>query len=279
MRVGALLLGAVALLSGRGGAMQVEDSSAVNDSSAVVDSFAVDDSSAAVGRPHFWVRPVASFVVPGSGQLLAHQDRAAIYLGVEIYGLTRFIQLTLASHRDASRFRDLAFQVARSAFSPTQRDTVFEYFETMQRYMESGQFDRDPGAAFAPESDTTTYNGTVWLTARRTYWRDPNSPPDPQSLEYARAVQFYDSHAVGPGYLWSWQNSEQQLNVFRETIRKSDSAFRKAQDQLGILLANHLASVVDAFISSRLSSAARRPTTLRTFVGLTDAIISISVAF
>ena len=151
--------------------------------------------------------PAASLVVPGTGQMLAHQDRAVVYIGIEVYGLTRYLQLTLASHEDANRFRDLAFEVARAAFNPTQRDTVFEYFETMQRYVESGAFDRDPGSGFAPEVDTTTYNGSVWLTARRTYWRDPNVPPDPQSLEYARAVQFYDAHAVGPGYLWSWRNA------------------------------------------------------------------------
>ena len=261
VRAGALLLGAVALIGGRSGASQVVD------------------STAAVKRERFWVRPAASLVLPGSGQILAHQDRAAIYIGTELYGLTRFIQLTLAAHRDATQFRDLAFHVARGAFAPAQRDTVFEYFETMQRFMESGQFDRDPGPAFAPEIDTTTYNGSVWLTARRTYWRDPNAPQDPQSLEYARAVRFYDAHAVGPGYLWSWRSSEQQLAVFRETIRKSDSAFRKAQDQLGILLANHLVSAVDAFISSRLSSAAHRPTTVRTALRRSDAVISISVAF
>jgi hypothetical protein len=261
VRAGALLLGAVALIGGRSGASQVVD------------------STAAAGRWRFWVRPVVSFLVPGSGQILAHQDRAAIYIGTEVYALTRFMQLTIASHRDATRFRDLAFQVARGAFAPARQDTVFEYFETMQRFMESGQFDRDPGPAFAPEIDTMTYNGSVWLTARRTYWRDPNAPPDPQSLEYARAVQFYDAHAVGPGYLWSWRNSEQQLSVFRETIRKSDSAFRNAQDQLGILLANHLVSAVDALISSRLSSAAHRLTTVRTALRRTDTVISISMAF
>lgn len=262
MRPGALLLAAVALIGGRPAASQVPDSTA-----------------AVKGRWPFWVRPAASFFVPGSGQILAHQDRAAIYIGTEVYGLTRFIQLTLASHSDAARFRDLAFQVARGAFSPTRRDTVFEYFETMQRFVESGQFDRDPGPAFAPEIDTTTYNGSVWLTARRTYWRDPNVPPDPQSLEYARAVQFYDGHAVGPGFVWSWRSSEQQLSVFRETIRKSDGAFRNAQNQLGILLANHLVSAVDALISSRLSSATHRLTTLRTAVTRTNAFIAISVAF
>jgi hypothetical protein len=261
MRLGALALGAVALFGGRSGASQVVD------------------TTATAKRSAFWVRPAASFVVPGSGQILAHQDRAAIYIGTEVYALTRFLQLTMASHRDATRFRDLAFQVARSAFSPTRRDTVFEYFETMQRFMESGQFDGDPGPAFAPESDTTTYNGSVWLTARRTYWRDPNVSPDPQSLEYARAVQFYDAHAVGPGYLWSWRNAEQQLSVFRETIRKSDGAFRNAQNQLGVLLANHLVSAVDALISSRLSSAAHRLTTVRTSLRRNDTVISVSVAF
>jgi hypothetical protein len=261
VRAGALLLAAVALISGRSGASQVMD------------------STAAAKRWPFWVRPAASFLVPGAGQILAHQDRAAIYIGTELYGLTRFIQLTIASHRDATRFRDLAFQVARGAFAPARRDTVFEYYETMQRFMESGEFDRDPGSAFMPESDTTTYNGSVWLTARRTYWRDPNAPPDPQSLEYARAVQFYDTHAVGPGYLWSWRNAEQQLSVFRETIKKSDNAFRSAQNQLGILLANHLVSAVDALISNRLSSATNRLTTVRTALDRTSAVISISVAF
>ena len=263
MRAGALLLAAVALIGWRSGASQAT----------------IVDSTAATGRWRFWVRPVASFLVPGSGQILAHQDRAAIYIGTEVYALTRFIQLTVASHRDATRFRDLAFQVARSAFAPMRRDTVFEYFETMQRFMESGQFDRDPGPAFAPEVDTTTYNGSVWMTARRTYWQDPNAPPALGSPAYAKAVQFYETHAVTPGYLWSWSNSGQQLGVFKETIRKSDNAFRHAQDQLGILLANHLVSAVDAFISSRISSAAHRPTTFRTALRRSDAFFSISVAF
>lgn len=262
MRVRTLLLGTVALFAGGRAAGQD-----------------VEDSSAAIKRWPFWVRPAASLVVPGTGQMLAHQDRAVVYIGIEVYGLTRYLQLTLASHEDANRFRDLAFDVARAAFNPTQRDTVFEYFETMQRYVESGAFDRDPGSGFAPEVDTTTYNGSVWLTARRTYWRDPNVPPDPQSLEYARAVQFYDTHAVGPGYLWSWRNAGDEMGVYRETIRKSDSAFRQAQDQLGILLANHLVSAVDALISSRLSSAVHRPTTWRTVVGRSATVFSLSIAF
>ena len=260
-RTRALLLGTVALIAWRPGVGQAPD------------------STAAVARRRFWVRPVASVLVPGSGQLVAQQHRAAVYLAAELYALTRFLQLTITSHRNAAQFRDLAFQVARSGFAPTQRDTAFEYFETMQRFTDSGQFDRDAGPVFAPEADTATYNGSVWLLARRTFWSDLNTPPDPTSPAYARAVQFYEAHAVGPGYLWSWRDAQPQLGVFRETIRKSDNAFRSAQHQLGILLANHLVSAVDALISSRLARAAHRPTALRTTLAHGAVAVRVSVGF
>lgn len=233
----------------------------------------------AEARRQFWVRPLASAIVPGTGQLMAHQSRAALYFAVELYALTRFVQLTVVSHREADQFRDLAFQVARAAFQPSQRDTTFEYFETMQRFRQSGQFDRDPGTTFQPEVDTTTFNGSMWLLARRTYWVDPNRPPPPGSPEYARALTFYEMHAVGTGYLWSWTGSEEQLGVFRETIRESDNAAREAQDQLGLLLANHLVSAVDAFISSRLERAAHRPMTWHTTLAPGVRGVSLSVGF
>jgi len=246
---------------------------------AVAPRAAAQGVDTAEARRQFWVRPAASAIVPGMGQLMAHQSRAAIYFAVELYALTRFVQLTVVSHREADHFRDLAFQVARAPFQPSQRDTTFEYFETMQRFRQSGQFDRDPGSAFQPEPDTTTFNGSQWLLARRTYWADPNRPPDPGSPEYARALTFYEEHAVGPGYLWSWTGSEEQLGVFRETIRESDNAARQAQDQLGLLLANHLVSAVDAFISSRLEHAAHRPMTWHTTIAPGVRGVSLSVGF
>src|SRR5256885_6763483 len=69
------------------------------------------------------------------------------------------------------------------------------------------------------------------------------------SPEYVRAVQFYQQHAVGPGFVWSWRNKPLEQDVFRETIRRSDDAFRTAQNVVGVLLANHVASAVDALIS------------------------------
>lgn len=222
------------------------------------------DSAAAAARSRLWLRPVASLVVPGAGQLLAKQDRGLIYLATEAFVLSRFLQLTHDAHRSASRYRDLAYAVARRGFTTVRRDTVFEYYEIMERFTTSGEFDRDPGPGLAPEDDPVTYNGSVWLLARRTFWADPSSPPPPTSPEYQLALQFYSSHAVGPDFRWSWQDASLEQLEFRTTIRLSDDAFRHAQSQLGVLLANHLVSAIDALISSRLTSGLRRPTTVNT---------------
>lgn len=217
-----------------------------------------------VARTRLWLRPVASLVAPGMGQLMARQDRGLIYLAAEAFVLSRFIQLSHDAHRGANRYRDLAYMVARRGYTVSRRDTVFEYYETMERFANSGEFDLDPGPALSPEDDPTTYNGSVWLLARRTFWSDPNTPPPPTAPEYQLALQFYRGHAVGPDFRWSWSGATLEQQEFRATIRSSDDAFRHAQGQLGVLLANHLVSAVDALISNRLSASLRRPATVET---------------
>ena len=217
--------------------------------------------------PSVLVRPLASLLVPGSGQLLAHQDRGAVYLAAEVYLLSRYLQLDHEALRGARRYRDIAFAVARRDFNPTRRDTIFEYFEQMEKFTASGIYDADPGPAFVPENDPSTYNGAVWLLARRTFWPDPNVAPDPTSPQYWQALQFYQARAVGPNFQWSWRDHALEHEVFRDYIRTSDAAFRSAQNQVGLLLANHLVSVVDAVISARLSAIAGRAAQVHTSVG------------
>ena len=181
---------------------------------------------------------------------------------------------------EARRFQSLAFDVARQSFVPLRRDTIFEYYEQMERFAESGRYDADTGPAFVPESDPATYNGSVWLLARRTFWADPNIPPDPTSPQYWKALQFYQARAVGPNFLWSWRNHSLEHEVFRDYIRRSDNAFRRAQNQVGLLLANHVLSAVDALISARMSAAAGRAAEMRTSVGLSGrSEVRFSIAF
>ena len=229
---------------------------------------AQDSAAATVRKPaRVVLRPLASLLVPGSGQLLAHQDRGAVYLAAEVYLVSRFVQLQHDARREADRYQAMAYDIARRVFGPTRRDTVFEYYEQMERFVESGAYDRDPGDAFVPESDPGTYNGSVWLLARRTFWEDPDAPPDPTSPAYWRALQFYQARAVGAGFLWTWRDHSLEHQVFRESIRRSDNAFRRAQNQVGLLLANHVVSAVDALISNRLAAATGRPAAVHTSLG------------
>ena len=226
------------------------------------------------------VRPLASLIIPGMGQLMAHQDRGAVYIAAEVYLLSRYLQLDHEATVEARRFQSLAFDVARQSFVPLRRDTIFEYYEQMERFAESGRYDADTGPAFIPESDPATYNGSVWLLARRTFWADPNIPPDPTSLQYWKALQFYQARAVGPNFLWSWRNHSLEHEVFRDYIRRSDNAFRRAQNQVGLVLANHVLSAVDALISARMSAAAGRAAEMRTSVGLSGrSEVRFSIAF
>ncbi len=189
-----------------------------------------------------------------------------VYVAGETFILSRFLRLTHDGRRGAERYRDLAYAVARRGFTQARRDTVFEYYETMERFSASGEFNRnpDPAGRVIPEDDPTTYNGSIWLLARRTYWPDPDNPPPPGSGPDLAALSFYRAHAVGPDFRWSWRDASLEQQEYRATIRSSDDAFRSAQNQLGLLLANHLVSAIDALISSRLSASLRRQATLET---------------
>lgn len=215
------------------------------------------DAPATAASVPVWLPPVASAVVPGSGQLLMGQGRGVIYLAVEGLLLVRFFSFQSDGRRESDRYRDLAFSVARAPFSPSVRDTVFEYFEQMGRYVESGPFDTDPGPGLVPPIDERTYNGAIWELARNTFFTDPDATPDVDSEEYQRALEFYRARAIGPEFLWSWRNAGLEQDLYRQSIRLSDDGFRRATQQLGLLLANHLISAVDAFVSGRLGGGNR----------------------
>lgn len=203
-----------------------------------------------------WFSPIASAIIPGSGQLIRKEDRGAIYIIAEVFLLQRFISLWNESRDEEKSYRELALKVARAPFGATLPDTVFEYFEQMGRYRESGAYDTDPGPALVPPTDESTYNGNIWALARRTYFSGTTVPPD-TSIVFQTALAFYRSRAIGPNYQWSWQNAVVEQDLFRQTIQHGDETFRRATQQLGLLLANHFLSAVDAFVSERLSRGRR----------------------
>ncbi|UCG87293.1 MAG: hypothetical protein JSW71_01740 [Gemmatimonadota bacterium] len=185
---------------------------------------------------------------------MAGQERGAVYLAVEAVLLVQLFSYRSEAKRERDRYIDLAFNVARAPFAPARRDTVFEYFEQLERFVESGPFDTDPGAALVPPTDELTYNGSVWKLARETFLPDPGMP-DTTSLEYRRALEFYSSQAVGPNFQWSWRDAGLEQDLYSRSIKRSDDAFRSSTQFLGLLLVNHLLSAIDAFVSYRLGRA------------------------
>ncbi len=211
-------------------------------------AFAPEDSTGPT-----WVPTASSLIIPGSGQLMLGQERGAIYLVVEAFLLARLFRFYSEGSSESDRYRELAFTVARARYNPTVLDTSFTYYETLQDFRESGAFDTDPGPDLVPPLDERTFNGSIWALARETFFVNPDSIPDPTSAEYQRALDFYRRRAVGPNFLWSWRDAGLEQDLYSQSIRQSDEAFRRATTQLGLLLVNHLLSAIDAFITTRVT--------------------------
>lgn len=201
-----------------------------------------------------WVYPVSSLLIPGSGQLMGGHERGVLYLAAEAFLLLRFWSHRADGQQSRERYLDLAFTVARAQFRPARRDTVFEYYETMESYLESGPFNAGPGPELIPPTDESTFNGYVWRLARETFLANPDTVLDTDSDAYQRAVDFYRSRAVGPNFQWSWRDAGLERDLFRRSIRHSDQALKAATQYLGLVLANHLVGAIDAFVTERIGS-------------------------
>lgn len=206
-------------------------------------------SGAERSKPPALETTLASAVLPGGGQLMLKQKRAAAYLGVEAAGLVYHLSAKREGRRERDTYRRIATTIARADFSPNGPRGDWDYHERMGKFVASGAFDLSPGGELDPETDTETYNGTVWLLARQTYWRDASDPPARSSPEYTAALGFYSGRAVRDDMRWSWAGQPEAFQGFRSAIDASNSAFRSATHAASIVLANHFLSAVDAYVS------------------------------
>lgn len=210
---------------------------------------AVGDSTA----PTRWYAPVASLVVPGLGQALLGEERAIGYVITELYAWLEYRAWRTEGRRRRGEYQRLAADVARAGFGAGLPPVgPFSYYETMRNFVASGAFDRVPGGALDPEIDETTFNGQLWRLARETYWADPAVTPPEESAAYRNAQSLYIQRAVLPEYAWSWRDAALEYDLYRLTIARSNVAFRRAQSFAGVLIANHLLSMVDAIAVVRV---------------------------
>src|SRR5688500_8884354 len=211
-------------------------------------SAAVQDS-VAPRRPSAGLVTAASALVPGAGQAMLRQRRALAYFVLEAAGVAYYVKELRDGRSERNRYREIALTVSRAPFQPNGEIGSWDYYERMEKFIASGAFDVVPGGATDPESDTETFNGSIWLLARETYWRDPDMPPPPGSPEHVAALRFYEERAVTPGFRWSWLGQPAAYQDYRSAIAGSNSAFRSAEQTLSFIPANHFLSAVDAYVS------------------------------
>ncbi|MDA1082800.1 MAG: hypothetical protein O2973_14265 [Gemmatimonadetes bacterium] len=205
-------------------------------------------------RDSSWWVPLSSTIVPGLGQLHLGQSRAVAYAAVEAYAIFRYVAGEAAVRRERGRYLTLARDIARAFVPGNTAIGDWDYYEAMEKHIESGVFDRAPGTgSLAPEGDVTTFNGAVWLKARQlSNWPDVDVELPHSSAPYQAAIAYYLAHAVGPEYRWSWRNAQLEWDVYRQSIRQKNAASRDAGHYLAVLAFNHLLSTVDAFVTLRL---------------------------
>jgi len=224
------------------------------------------------GDNPWWV-PLASAAIPGAGQARLGQDRFIAYLALEGFLWARYAADRREALRERAAYRRVAMLVSRAAYPGDKPVGDFEYYERMEDWIASGNFDRDPNTAvLEPETDTTTYNGAMWLLARKTYWPTPTTPPPPGSGAAIAALRFYEESAIRPQFQWSWRNARYEQDVFRRHIRASNEAYRHAIEDIGVVIANHVLSTVDAYISLRLRLSAAQAPGMEDDLGLTATI-------
>ena len=196
---------------------------------------------------------LSSLAAPGLAQYRLGSRRWLLYASVEL--LSAFLYASRRSDAESARrdYRDLAWNAARSGLSRgVRRDGDFAYYETLSNWDASGAWDADPSRpGIQPETDLTTYNGSVWALAFALYDLDAATPG--ASPDYARALEYYQEHGYAPPFLWHWGAGDQRER-FSRLVGRSDRLFGEARRALWIVVVNHVASALDGFVSVRLAT-------------------------
>jgi hypothetical protein len=204
-------------------------------------------------RPAPWYAPIAS-IVPGAGQAILHQQRSLGYVVAETFLLIGAVRASREANSARNEYRRLASEVARASFGTNRPRALWKYYETLEstEYPSSGEYDLNLGGKFTPETDLTTYNGRQWLQARETFWASPTVVPPETSAEYQKAIAFYQAGAYSGSFRWSWRDHSLEQAAYIQAIKDANRSEQRFVSATGLVIANSLVSVIDAYINVRV---------------------------
>jgi hypothetical protein len=203
-----------------------------------------------IRTPDLATATVLSAVLPGAGQHILGQRRQWAYLALEALGWFLYVDRRSAGSDFRRQYRDFAWNEARRQSGP-RVDGDFAYYERLTKWERSGAFDADPVAAgVQPEMDAAAFNGSIWSLAKQLFLPGGQAIPE-SDPRYQRALEYYGARAYGVAFLWDWTGTGGAQDDFARLIIRSDERFRQATNVMGAIIANHVISAVDAYLTAR----------------------------
>ena len=203
-----------------------------------------------------------SALLPGASQWKMGQRRWIAYLILEGASWVAFGQARTSALNLRDRYQTLAWDIART-FTGPRIDGDFAYYEALEKFESSGAFDLDPSASgVQPQTDASTFNGRTWALAMEIFFA-PGTNPMPGDPAYDDALAFYQAKGYDERFEWTWVDRPGEREDYRDLIESSDKDFRRASQFVGVVIANHLLSGVDGFITARVRAAAGERSTAR----------------
>jgi len=195
-----------------------------------------------------------SVLVPGATQWEMGQRRWIAYLALEGAAWFAFSRARSSGFDMRDRYETLAWDVART-FGGDRIDGDFPYYEDLTHFEASGAFDVDsatPGVQ--PQTDPATFNGKTWTLAMQIFF-GPETGPLPGDPVFDDALAYYEAEGYDERFEWDWTGRDADWDEYQTVIESSDEDFRRASQIMGVVIANHLLSGVDGFISARIQGA------------------------
>jgi hypothetical protein len=198
-----------------------------------------------------------SAILPGAGQWYLGKTRWPAYLAVEAWAWIQFLDWRREGRKLQRQYKDLAWFVARRVSTGPRTDAGWDYYEAMTYFQASGAYDSDPlTPGVQPEADPSTFNGSIWALAQEIYLPGaPEDPPDEGSEALEKAHNYYLTRAYAPNLAWDWGVNTLHQDEYGTLIKEADEALRSSTSMIGVILANHLLSAVDALVAGRLGIA------------------------